>query len=54
MNEVCQEFEIINKLGLHARAAATLVRVTGQFESTISLERRGMVVDGRIPETALP
>ena len=47
MNDVRKDFEIINKLGLHARAAATLVRVAGAFESNISLSRKGMVVDGK-------
>ena len=47
MSEVRKDYEIINKLGLHARAAATLVRVASQFESQISLSRKGMVVDGK-------
>lgn len=32
---------IINKLGLHARAAAKLVQLSNQFTSTISLEKDG-------------
>ena len=47
MSEVRKDFEIVNKLGLHARAAATLVKVASQFESQISLSRKGMVVDGK-------
>lgn len=32
---------IINKLGLHARAAAKLVQLSNQFSSKISLEKDG-------------
>ncbi len=32
---------IINKLGLHARAAAKLVQLSNQFSSNISLEKDG-------------
>ena len=32
---------IINKLGLHARAAAKLVQLSNQFSSHISLEKDG-------------
>ncbi len=31
------EIEVVNQLGLHARAAAQLVGVAGEFESTIML-----------------
>lgn len=37
MNET--EVKIINPLGLHARAAAQLVRLAGKFKSRISLIR---------------
>lgn len=30
---------VVNHLGLHARAAAQLVRLAGQFQSTITLRR---------------
>lgn len=33
------ELEIVNKLGLHARAAAKLVKLTKSFASTIELRR---------------
>jgi len=33
------EVKIINPLGLHARAAAQLVRLAGQFKSKIKLKR---------------
>lgn len=31
--------KVVNSLGLHARAAAQLVRLAGQFRSTITLRR---------------
>ena len=40
-----KEFEICNKLGLHARAAAKLVQCAGRFESRIEIERRGQSVN---------
>ncbi len=33
------EVEIVNRLGLHARAAAQLVRLAGKFESEIVLSK---------------
>jgi phosphocarrier protein HPr len=33
------KIKIINKLGLHARAAAQLVRLANKFKSTIKLKR---------------
>ena len=41
------EIEIINKLGLHARAAAKLVGVTAQFRSKIQLTRDGRCIDAK-------
>lgn len=38
---------IINKLGLHARAAAKFVSVAGGFASDIKLARGERVVDGK-------
>ena len=36
---------IINKLGLHARAAATLVKLSATFESTIEIEKENQKVN---------
>lgn len=44
---VRQEFEIINRLGLHARAAAKFVTCAGQFESRVQVEREGRRVNGK-------
>lgn len=42
-----KELLIINKLGLHARAAAKLISVTTRFSSDITLEKDGRAVDGK-------
>ncbi|HEY3325749.1 MAG TPA: HPr family phosphocarrier protein [Novimethylophilus sp.] len=34
-----QEIEIVNKLGLHARASTKLTQVAGQFDSQLWIER---------------
>jgi phosphocarrier protein HPr len=40
-------FKLKNKLGMHARAAASLVRIAQQFKSDIYLERNGEIVNGK-------
>lgn len=40
------EAEIVNEKGLHARAAAMFVKVAGQFDADISVERNGQSVSG--------
>ncbi len=45
--KVERSFEIVNKLGLHARAAAKLVRLTNRFSAEIRLEREGVEVNGK-------
>ncbi len=42
-----QTFTIKNKLGLHARAAALLVKAANQFISNVSLEKDGLEVNGK-------
>ena len=42
-----QTFTIINKLGLHARAAAKFVNMASQFESEIQVTRNGRAVNGK-------
>ncbi len=41
------EFEIVNKLGFHARAAVLFVQAAGKFESEITLVKDGMEVNGK-------
>ena len=36
---VSQDIEIVNRLGLHARAAAQLVKLTTQFQSKVFLKK---------------
>lgn len=42
-----REFDIRNRLGLHARAAAQLVRLANQFSSEIRLVKDGVEVNGK-------
>jgi phosphocarrier protein len=42
-----KSFEIRNKLGLHARAAARLVNISAQYKSKVFIERDGMEVNGK-------
>ena len=42
-----QEVEIVNKLGLHARASAKLTQVAGQFGSDVWLSRNGRRVNAK-------
>jgi len=42
-----RETEIVNKLGLHARAAAKLVHTAGAFQSRVTVGRDGEEVDAK-------
>ena len=42
-----KELDIINRLGLHARAAAKFVQCAGRFESSVQVERSGRRVNGK-------
>lgn len=42
-----REVEIVNRLGLHARAAAKLVHTASAFDSQITLEKDGEEVDAK-------
>ena len=42
-----REVEIINKLGLHARASARLTQVAGQFRADVWLSRNGRRVNAK-------
>ena len=44
---LCETIEIINDLGLHARAAKKFVECTGHFESSFLIEKDGKQVDGK-------
>jgi phosphotransferase system HPr (HPr) family protein len=42
-----REVKIVNRLGLHARAAAKLVHLAGRYACRITLERDGERVDAK-------
>lgn len=42
-----RDVPIINRLGLHARAAAKLVHTAGNFDARITLHREGEEVDAK-------
>ena len=42
-----EEVEIVNQLGLHARASAKLTQLAAQFKSEVWLARNGRRVNGK-------
>lgn len=44
---ISKEITIINKLGLHARAAAKLVSLASTFDSEIKVAKDGKTVNGK-------
>jgi phosphocarrier protein len=42
-----REVEIINKLGLHARASAKLTQLAAKYDCDVSLERNGRKVNAK-------
>ncbi len=42
-----REFIIVNRLGLHARAAAQLVKTANRFRSDVLIDKDGMEVNGK-------
>lgn len=46
-NVAVGEFEIINALGLHARAAAQLVKVANRYACAVTVECEGQTVNGK-------
>ena len=42
-----QEVEIVNRLGLHARASAKLTQVAGQYTSEVWVSRNGRRVNAK-------
>lgn len=47
MTQISRDVEIINKLGMHARAAAKFVKLASSFSSLIELERDKQRVNGK-------
>ncbi|MBM4265228.1 MAG: HPr family phosphocarrier protein [Deltaproteobacteria bacterium] len=44
---VKRSFEILNKLGLHARAAAQLVQLAASFQAEVTICKDGQSVNGK-------
>jgi phosphocarrier protein len=44
---ISKELEIVNRLGLHARAAAKFVSCAGGFVCAVAVERNGRRVNGK-------
>lgn len=44
---ITTEITIINKLGLHARAASKLVNLTSQYSSSVMLDNKGNRVNAK-------
>jgi phosphocarrier protein HPr len=42
-----REIEIVNKLGLHARASAKLTQLAAKFDSDVQVERNGRKVNAK-------
>ncbi len=47
MNTISRQLDIINKLGLHARAAAKFVNVASSYNSHVEIEKNGHRVNGK-------
>jgi phosphocarrier protein HPr len=45
--EARETFAIINKLGLHARAATKLVQTASRFDAEVELQKDGHVANGK-------
>lgn len=43
----CTEIQIVNKLGMHARASAKLVNLAAEFKCEITLGRNGRRVNAK-------
>jgi phosphocarrier protein len=42
-----RQIEVVNLLGLHARAAARFVRTASRFRSKITVTKEGTTIDGK-------
>jgi phosphocarrier protein HPr len=45
--EVAETFEIVNELGLHARAATKLVQLASQFQSEVFISKDGQSANAK-------
>jgi phosphocarrier protein len=44
---VAQTVNVVNQLGMHARAAAKFVHLAARFQSRVRVERHGREMDGK-------
>ena len=42
-----QEFVVANRLGIHARVAAQIVKCAGRFDAEVTITKDGHTVDGK-------
>lgn len=42
-----RDLEVVNLLGLHARAAARFVRTAARFRSKVTVSKEGTTIDGK-------
>ena len=47
MSIIKKKIKIINKLGLHARAAAKFVGISSNYSSHVEIEKNGQCVNGK-------
>ncbi len=47
MNDVRATFEIINKLGMHARAATKLVQMASRYRAEVTIEKDGHTANAK-------
>ncbi len=47
MKPISQNIEIVNKLGMHARAAAKFVQIASDFNSHVDVERNNHRINGK-------
>ncbi len=47
MADVRERFEIVNKLGMHARAATKLVQLASRYRSDVTIEKDGHIANAK-------
>ena len=47
MQQINKNIEVINKLGMHARAAAKFVKIASGFSSHVDVEKNGQRINGK-------
>ncbi|MCM8824061.1 MAG: HPr family phosphocarrier protein [Candidatus Omnitrophica bacterium] len=47
MSKLIEEVVVNNNEGLHARPAALFVQIANKFDSSVKIEKDGLIVDGK-------